>query len=41
MQLPAIGRETLYAAGYLGLFPVLKDYLDQNYSKVGPSCKGC
>ena len=31
-QVPAIGRETLYAAGYLGLFPVLKAHLDENYS---------
>lgn len=34
--LPAIGRETLYAAGYLGLFPILKEYLDANYSKQLP-----
>jgi len=27
--LPAIGRETLYAAGYLGLFPILKKALDE------------
>lgn len=33
-QTPAIGRETLYAMGYLGLFPVLEGVLDERL-KVG------
>ncbi|EFJ42250.1 hypothetical protein VOLCADRAFT_97694 [Volvox carteri f. nagariensis] len=28
-QIPAIGREMLYAAGYLGLFPIIKKSLDE------------
>mmetsp|Transcript_12533 Transcript_12533/g.27025 ORF Transcript_12533/g.27025 Transcript_12533/m.27025 type:complete len:270 (-) Transcript_12533:957-1766(-) len=35
--LPAIGRESLYAAGYLGLFPVLKDFLDTKYKDDLPA----
>lgn len=32
-QVPAIGREALYAAGYLGLYPVLKKKLDEDVSE--------
>ncbi|MEW5318667.1 MAG: hypothetical protein WDW38_009872 [Sanguina aurantia] len=32
---PAIGRETLYAMGYLGLFPVLEGVLDERLKGKG------
>lgn len=34
MQVPAIGREMLYAAGWLGLFPIIKGNLDKQASTM-------
>eukprot|EP00955_Chlamydomonas_euryale_P103980 365535-Chlamydomonas_euryale.AAC.16 len=35
-MLPTLCRETIYAAGYLGVFPYVKEYLDNNYSQQLP-----
>ncbi len=34
-QVPAIGREMLYAAGYLGLFPIMRKSLETRYPVRG------